>query len=41
MRDYLRGTDLSRLPEDLVRQYDDGPTEGKQLIYQPNLPAAE
>ncbi len=34
MRDYLRASDLSHLPEDVVRQYDDG-TEvaGKPLVF--------
>ena len=35
MRDYLRGTDLSRIPEEIVRRFDDGPTEGKELVYRP------
>jgi len=35
MRDYLRATDLERLPEDLVRLYDDAPLPGAELIYKP------
>lgn len=41
LRDYLRGSDLSRLPEEIVRLYDDRPTEGKELIYRPPLAAEE
>jgi len=36
MRDYLRMTDLSRLPEELVRLYDDASAEGAELIYRPS-----
>jgi hypothetical protein len=35
MRDYLRATDMQRLPEDLVRLYDDGTPAKGELIYQP------
>jgi len=34
MRDYLRGTDLERLPEDLVALYDDGTAADGKLIYE-------
>jgi hypothetical protein len=34
MRDYLRGTDLEHLPEELVALYDDGTADNGQLIYQ-------
>ena len=35
LRDFLRGTDLTRLPEDVVALYDDGiPVDG-ELIYMP------
>jgi hypothetical protein len=35
MRDYLRVTDLERLPEELVSLYDDTPPVGGELIYKP------
>src|SRR5579859_5997265 len=35
MRDYLRATDLERLPEDVVRAYDDGTAVLGKAIYQP------
>ena len=35
MRDYLRTTDLARLPDDLVRLYDDSSSEGAEVIYRP------
>lgn len=35
MRDYLRGTDLTRVPEDLVALYDDGTSTAGELLYQP------
>ncbi len=34
MRDYLRGTDLAHLPDDLVALYDDGTGSGGKLIYE-------
>jgi len=34
MRDYLRATDLSRLPEEAVRLYDDGSAERGRLVYE-------
>lgn len=38
MRDYLRATDFSHIPEELVALYDDG-TEGKgELMYKPVTP---
>lgn len=33
MRDYLRATDLAKLPEDLVAIYDDGTAAGQQVLY--------
>jgi hypothetical protein len=36
MRDYLRGSDFSRIPDNLVAMYDDGTGEAGELIYQPN-----
>ncbi|MBO0733788.1 MAG: hypothetical protein J2P49_05615, partial [Methylocapsa sp.] len=33
MRDFLRGTDLSRLPEDIIALHDDGTAAGGELIY--------
>ena len=35
MRDFLRGTDLTRLPEDIVAMYDDGSVGDGQLVYMP------
>jgi len=35
MRDYLRGSDFSRIPEHIVALYDDGTAEGGALIYTP------
>ncbi len=34
MRDYLRGTDLSRIPDDLVALYDDGTAVQGEVVYQ-------
>jgi hypothetical protein len=40
LRDFMRGTDLARLPEDLVAQYDsESETDGVR-IYQPELRVA-
>jgi len=33
MRDYLRGTDLSKIPDDLVAMYDDGSATGDKVLY--------
>ncbi len=35
MRDYLRVTDLEKIPEDLVALYDDVPPTSGELVYQP------
>jgi hypothetical protein len=35
LRDFLRATDLTRLPEDIVALYDDGIPENGELIYVP------
>jgi len=35
MRDYLRATDLQRIPEELVRLYDATPPASGELVYQP------
>ena len=41
MRDFLRGSDLSRLPEEVVALYDDGTAANGELVYVPkNEPAA-
>ena len=41
MRDFLRGSDLSRLPEEIVALYDDGTAADGELLYVPkNQPAA-
>ena len=38
MRDYLRGSDLSHIPDDLVALYDDGTgAEGDLMYRQPSL----
>jgi hypothetical protein len=37
MRDFLRGTDLSRLPEEIVAMYDDGTAVDGELIYMPKV----
>jgi ectoine hydroxylase-related dioxygenase (phytanoyl-CoA dioxygenase family) len=40
LRDFLRGTDHARLPEELVRPYDSGEVdEDALLVYQPDLRA--
>jgi hypothetical protein len=36
IRDYQRGTDLSRLPEDVVQRYDDGTAGRGVTLYQPD-----
>jgi hypothetical protein len=33
MRDYLRGTDLSKLPEEFIRLYDDGTETSDKILY--------
>lgn len=35
MRDYLRATDLSRIPDDVISLYDDGTAITGELVYQP------
>jgi hypothetical protein len=35
LRDYLRATDLSRVPEDIVALYDDGTANQGDLVYRP------
>jgi hypothetical protein len=35
MRDYLRATDLSRIPESIIAAYDDGSAERGKLLYDP------
>jgi hypothetical protein len=35
MRDYLRATDLERIPEELVGLYDEMPSASGELVYQP------
>jgi hypothetical protein len=36
LRDFMKGTDFSRLPADLVRLYDDTQVEDGVLVYQPS-----
>jgi hypothetical protein len=36
LRAHLRGTDLERLPEDLVRLYDPNPPADAVLVYEPD-----
>jgi hypothetical protein len=33
MRDYLRGSDLQHLPEDVVQTYDDGTATHDKILY--------
>jgi hypothetical protein len=42
MRDYLRASDLAKLPEEIVRLYDDGTAiEGRKVVFEPaGAPAA-
>jgi hypothetical protein len=35
LRDYLRGTDFARLPEEIALLYADEPPTNGELIYQP------
>jgi hypothetical protein len=35
MRDYLRGSDLSHIPEELIALYDDGSEVEGELVYKP------
>lgn len=35
MRDFLRGSDFSRLPDDVIALYDDGTEEAGELVYKP------
>jgi hypothetical protein len=37
MRDYLRGTDLSRMPQEVVALYDDGTESDGELLYVPKV----
>ena len=38
LRDYLRGTDLSRIPEEVIKPYDtEPPPTDAVLIYKPNI----
>ena len=41
MRDYLRGTDFSRVPDDVVALHDDHTAASGQAIYQPGRAAVE
>jgi hypothetical protein len=40
MRDFLRGSDFSRLPEDIIALYDDGTGDAGELIYKSHSVAA-
>lgn len=40
MRDYLRATDLSRLPEEIIARYDDGTESTGELMYKPTTGGA-
>jgi hypothetical protein len=40
MRDYLRGSDLSRMPQEVIALYDDGTQAEGELIYAPKIPSA-
>lgn len=35
LRDFMRGTDFSRLPDDIISRYDDEPVADGELIFQP------
>jgi hypothetical protein len=35
LRDFMRGTDLSRMPEDIVALYDEKSVRDGVLVYQP------
>lgn len=35
MRDFLRGSDFSRIPEEVIALYDDGTESDGELIYKP------
>jgi hypothetical protein len=37
MRDYLRGSDLSRIPQEVIALYDDGTQADGELIYSPKI----
>lgn len=39
LRDFLRGSDLSRVPEDVVALYNDGTEVAGNLIYAPSVPS--
>jgi hypothetical protein len=39
MRDYLRATDLSRIPESIIAMYDDGTEQEGMLVYTPDAAA--
>ena len=39
LRDFLRGTDYVRLPEEMVTPYDSGDKEDALLVYEPVIPA--
>jgi hypothetical protein len=39
LRDFLRASDFSPLPEDLVREYDKGSRHEGPLVYVPDLAA--
>jgi hypothetical protein len=41
LRDYLRCTDLSRIPEEVIALYDDGTETSGELIYVPQTLSAE
>jgi hypothetical protein len=40
MRDYLRGTDLTRLPEEVIALYDDGSVDSGKALYEPQAARA-
>jgi hypothetical protein len=41
MRDYIRCTDLSRMPEEVIALYDDGTEIDGELVYVPKTLGAE
>jgi hypothetical protein len=41
MRDYLRCTDLARIPEEIIALYDDGSANDGELVYVPRSAGAD
>lgn len=41
LRDFMRGTDLERLPEEVVGLYDEAPVDGGVLVFKPDAVGAD